>query len=74
MNRTLEGKAAIVTGASRGIGATTARMLAVEGASVLLAALFASETDKIADDIRSNGGGVALRRWCERICRTGFLS
>ncbi|HXP73828.1 MAG TPA: SDR family NAD(P)-dependent oxidoreductase [Stellaceae bacterium] len=38
MARSLEGKVAIVTGASRGIGAGTAEELAREGASVMLAA------------------------------------
>lgn len=56
MTRTLNGKAAIVTGASRGIGAAAASMLAAEGASVLLAARSASEIEQVADDIRSNGG------------------
>src|SRR4051794_13821969 len=38
MDLGLEGKACIVTGASRGIGAATARMLADEGARVLTVA------------------------------------
>jgi len=58
MTRTLIGKAAIVTGASRGIGAAAARMLAAEGASVLLAARSASEIEQVADDIRSSGGAA----------------
>lgn len=37
MNR-LQGKTAIITGASTGIGATIAKELAVEGANVVLAA------------------------------------
>ena len=36
--RSLAGKVAIVTGASRGIGATTAEVLADRGATVMLAA------------------------------------
>ena len=35
MNLGLEGKVCVVTGATRGIGAATARMLAQEGARVL---------------------------------------
>ncbi|HEV3177151.1 MAG TPA: SDR family NAD(P)-dependent oxidoreductase, partial [Stellaceae bacterium] len=38
MARSLEGKVAIVTGASRGIGAGIAEELAREGASLVLAA------------------------------------
>ena len=56
MAGTLNGKAAIVTGASRGIGAAAARMLAAEGASVLLAARSESAIEQVADGIRSNGG------------------
>ncbi|TDD84626.1 SDR family oxidoreductase [Actinomadura darangshiensis] len=36
MNRTLEGKVALVTGGSRGIGAATVRALAAEGAAVAI--------------------------------------
>jgi NAD(P)-dependent dehydrogenase (short-subunit alcohol dehydrogenase family) len=52
----LEGKVAIVTGASRGIGATTARLLAAAGASVALAARDAEGLERLADEIAAAGG------------------
>jgi NAD(P)-dependent dehydrogenase (short-subunit alcohol dehydrogenase family) len=52
----LKGKAAIVTGASRGIGAAAARELAGHGVSVLLAARTAGEIEAIAGEIREAGG------------------
>ncbi|MEM7634461.1 MAG: SDR family oxidoreductase [Pseudomonadota bacterium] len=56
MTSTLDGKTAIVTGASRGIGAAAARQLAAEGVSVLLAARTSSEIEEVAQDIRNQGG------------------
>lgn len=56
MTSTLSGKTAIVTGASRGIGAAAARQLAAEGVSVLLAARSSSEIEQVAQDIRDSGG------------------
>lgn len=58
MTSTLNGKAAIVTGASRGIGAAAARQLAAEGVSVLLAARTSSDIGEVANEIRSNGGSA----------------
>jgi len=55
MNRLL-GKVAIVTGASSGIGATTASMLASEGASVVLADINESGASAQAEKIASEGG------------------
>ena len=52
----LNGKAAIITGASRGIGAATARELASQGVLVVLAARTLSETESIATEIRAVGG------------------
>ncbi len=52
----LSGKTAIITGASRGIGAATARHLAAEGANVVLAARSHDAIDTIAADINANGG------------------
>jgi 3-oxoacyl-[acyl-carrier protein] reductase len=50
----LEGRACIVTGASRGIGLATARMLAAEGASVLLCARGEEELNRAVEEV---GGG-----------------
>lgn len=52
----LHGKAAIVTGASRGIGAATAAELAGAGVSVILAARSESQIRHNADMITENGG------------------
>lgn len=52
----LSGKSAVVTGASRGIGAATAKVLAEAGASVVLAARTAAQIDEIANDINAAGG------------------
>ena len=52
----LEGRVALVTGASRGIGAQTARALAADGAAVLLAARTVAQAEAVAADIRDAGG------------------
>jgi NAD(P)-dependent dehydrogenase (short-subunit alcohol dehydrogenase family) len=52
----LEGRVGIVTGASRGIGATTAKALAAEGAAVALAARDESALAEVAGDIERAGG------------------
>ena len=52
----LAGKVALVAGASRGIGAVTARAFAQAGAAVVLAARDQQALDEVAEDIRSQGG------------------
>ncbi|HSS92426.1 MAG TPA: glucose 1-dehydrogenase [Candidatus Dormibacteraeota bacterium] len=52
----LAGKVAIVTGASRGIGAASARAFAEAGASVVLAARTADAIATIADEVNTAGG------------------
>ncbi|OLB70010.1 short-chain dehydrogenase [archaeon 13_2_20CM_2_52_21] len=52
----LNGKVAIITGASRGIGAASARIFAASGAKVVLAARDAGAIATVAKDILSKGG------------------
>src|SRR5947208_3620076 len=57
----LNGKVAIITGASRGIGAASARIFAASGAKVGLGARDAGAIARVAKDILSTGGqGVAV--------------
>ncbi|MFQ5703603.1 MAG: SDR family oxidoreductase [Gemmatimonadales bacterium] len=60
--RALCDKVAIVTGASSGIGAATAPLLAAEGCAVGLVARRSERLDALVDDIVSAGGrAIALR-------------
>jgi NAD(P)-dependent dehydrogenase (short-subunit alcohol dehydrogenase family) len=52
----LEGRLALVTGASRGIGAATAEALAAAGARVILAARDGEALEAVAGAIRDRGG------------------
>ena len=52
----LAGKIALVTGASRGIGAATARALAAKGAHVVLTARKVKDLETVEDDIHDAGG------------------
>jgi NAD(P)-dependent dehydrogenase (short-subunit alcohol dehydrogenase family) len=55
-HKLLEGKVALVTGASRGIGAATAHAFAAAGAAVVLAARDEQALSSIRDEIVANGG------------------
>src|SRR5205809_3456359 len=57
MSRKLEGKIAVVTGASKGIGASIALHLAAEGAAVVVNySSSKAGADKVVNEIVGNGG------------------
>ncbi|MFK5997524.1 MAG: SDR family oxidoreductase [Rhodobacterales bacterium] len=58
---TIKDKTVLITGASRGIGAATARAFAQLGAKVMLVARSAADIQKIADQINGAGGKAAAK-------------
>ena len=56
----LADRIALITGASRGIGAAVARRFAAEGAHVVLVARTAAGLEEVDDAIRENGGAATL--------------
>lgn len=58
--KSLESRIALVTGASRGLGAAIARKLAQEGAHVILLARTIGALEEVDDQIRALGGTATL--------------
>ena len=58
----MDGKVALVTGAARGIGADTARLLASEGAPVAVTDVNEIEGRAVTDEITSDGGRAKFVR------------
>ena len=64
MSFSVEGRTAIVTGASSGLGVRFAQVLSQAGASVVLAARRQDQLDQVAKEIEA-GGGTALALRCD---------
>jgi NAD(P)-dependent dehydrogenase (short-subunit alcohol dehydrogenase family) len=60
VNTPFAGRTALVLGASRGIGAATARLFALRGARVVLASRDVAALERLADEIRSRGGDALV--------------
>ncbi|MFZ4124913.1 MAG: SDR family NAD(P)-dependent oxidoreductase [Rickettsiales bacterium] len=56
----LTDKVALITGASRGIGAAVAKAFAKEGAHVILTARTVGGLEEVDDEIRTHGGAATL--------------
>ncbi|MEQ8335229.1 SDR family NAD(P)-dependent oxidoreductase [Nisaea sp.] len=60
MTGILDGRIAVITGASRGIGAAVARAFAREGAHVVLVARTVGALEELDDEITAAGGSASL--------------
>lgn len=60
MTKLFEGKVALVTGASRGIGEATAKALAAQGAHVIITARTAKDLEAVEDAIFNAGGNATI--------------
>ena len=58
--RRLEGRIALITGASRGVGAAVARAFGAEGARLVLVARTTGALEEVDDDVRARGGERAV--------------
>lgn len=56
MNKDIEGKVVVITGASSGLGAATARLLASQGARVVLGARRTKRLESLVQELNTQGG------------------
>jgi NADP-dependent 3-hydroxy acid dehydrogenase YdfG len=55
-NNKIEGKVVVITGASSGLGESTARLLSAQGASVMLGARRVDRLRSLVDELTGSGG------------------
>ncbi len=55
-NNNIEGKVVVITGASSGLGESTARLLSAQGASVVLGARRVDRLRSLVDELTGSGG------------------
>src|SRR5471032_3321600 len=60
MNSNIAGKVVVITGASSGLGAATARLLASRGAAVVMGARRVDKMAALAEEIRAAGGKAEI--------------
>ena len=69
----LEGKTAIITGASNGMGASAARLFASEGATVIACDIDSSSGESLVDDI-CQAGGKAKYAHCDVTSESDWIN
>ncbi|WP_025322729.1 SDR family NAD(P)-dependent oxidoreductase [Deferrisoma camini] len=81
MERMLEGKVSVITGAGRGIGRSAALLFASEGARVVVSDLDEGPAREVVDEIRARGGeavavvgDVTAEGFAERLVQTAVES
>ncbi|MRH99525.1 SDR family NAD(P)-dependent oxidoreductase [Kriegella sp. EG-1] len=62
MKNNIAGKVVVITGGSSGLGEATAHYLAEKGAKVVLGARRVEKLEKVASEIKKNGGAVEILR------------
>ncbi|EAY27377.1 SDR family oxidoreductase [Microscilla marina] len=60
LSKNIKGKVVVITGASSGLGETTARYLAAKGANVVLGARRVERLESIVNEINAEGSGKAI--------------
>jgi NADP-dependent 3-hydroxy acid dehydrogenase YdfG len=56
MSKNIDGKVIVITGASSGVGESSARLLSSQGATLVLGARRAERIQTLADELKAKGG------------------